>query len=394
LSNYFRFKTLIVLLLEELVVIKKTDKMPRIKDFIAVLEAFAPLSYQESYDNCGLLTGNANEDCTGVICTLDCTEDVVQEAINNNSNLIVAHHPIIFGGLKKITGKNYVERTVIKAIKNDIAIYAIHTNADNVINGVNKTMADKIGLVNCNILAPKIGLLSKFYVYVPLANVEAVREAIFAAGAGEISNYSECSFATEGVGSFKGNNESNAFVGEKNLRHYEKEVKLEVILPNYLQNQVLEAVKKVHPYEEVAYELISLNNLNQQIGSGMIGSLAAEISEIDFLSLLAQQFGNKAIKHTSFLSKPINKVAICGGSGGFLLKNAIASQADVFVTSDLKYHEFFDAENKILVVDLGHYETEQFTPNLLMDVLQQNFPTFAAIKKSGVNTNPVDVFVH
>ena len=368
--------------------------MPKIKDFIAVLEAFAPLSYQESYDNCGLLTGNANEDCTGIICTLDCTEDVVQEAINNNCNLIVAHHPIIFGGLKKITGKNYVERTIIKAIKNDIAIYAIHTNADNILNGVNKRMAEKIGLLQCNILAPKNGLLSKFYVYVPLANVEAVREAIFVAGAGVLSNYSECSFATEGVGSFKGNDETNAYVGEKNIRHYEKEVKLEVVLPNYLQNKVVEAVNRVHPYEEMAYGLVNLNNLNHQIGSGMIGVLAEKISEIDFLTLLAQQFDNKAIKHTNFLNKPIKKVAICGGSGSFLLKNAIVSQADVFVTSDLKYHEFFDAENKILVVDLGHYETEQFTPNLLMDVLQENFPTFAAIKKSGVNTNPVDVFVH
>jgi dinuclear metal center YbgI/SA1388 family protein len=367
--------------------------MNTIKQFIAALESFAPLALQETYDNCGLLTGNSNWECTGVLTTLDCTEAVVQEAIDNNCNLIVAHHPIIFNGLKKITGKNYVERTIIQAIKNDIAIYAIHTNADNIIDGVNKMMANKIGLQNCKILSPKNGLLSKFYVYVPTAFVDVVKEAIFSTGAGVISNYSECSFATEGKGSFKGNNQSNAFVGEKNKRHYENEIKLEVILPNYLQANVLSAVQKAHPYEEIAYEFISLNNTHQQVGSGMMGELETEISAIDFLSLLAQQFGNKAIKHTAILTKPIKKVALCGGSGSFLLKNAIAAGADVFVTSDIKYHEFFDAENNILLVDLGHYETEQFTPDLLINVLQQNFPTFAAIKKSQVNTNPVQFFV-
>lgn len=366
--------------------------MSSIHHFISALEAFAPIALQENYDNCGLLTGNPNWDCTGVLCTLDCTEAVVQEAIDKNCNLIVAHHPIIFSGLKKITGKNYVEQTVIKAIKHDIAIYAIHTNADNIINGVNNIIAQKIGLQNTSILAPKSGLLSKFFVYAPLAYTNIIRDAIFAAGAGVISNYSECSFTTQGEGTFKGNKQTNPYVGVQNTRHHENEVKIEVILPSYIQQKVLQAVKKVHPYEEVAYEFIAINNSFQEVGSGMVGVLQNEITELDFLKLLTQVFGNKAIKHTQLLKKPIKKVAICGGSGSFLLKNAISIGADVFVTSDFKYHEFFDAEGKILIVDLGHYETEQFTPDLLMHVLRVNFPTFA-IQKSKINTNPVEYFI-
>lgn len=367
--------------------------MLTIKDITQKLEEFAPLALQESYDNCGLLTGNASWECTGVLCSLDCIEAVIDEAIEQKCNLVVAHHPIIFSGLKKITGKNYIECTIIKAIKNDIAIYAIHTNADNVLNGVNKMMADKIGLANCSILALKAGLLSKFYVYVPLAHVNEVRDAIFSAEAGVISNYSECSFSVEGKGSFKGNDQTNAFVGNKNERHYENEAKLEVVLPNYLQQQVLTAVKKVHPYEEVAYEFIALNNHNNSVGSGLVGELKTPLSANEFLSLIAQQFSVKAIKHTKLLEKPIQKIAVCGGSGSFLLKNAIAAGADVFVTSDFKYHEFFDAEGKIIIVDIGHYETEQFTPDLLVNILQQNFLTFAAIKKSQINTNPINYFV-
>jgi len=363
-----------------------------IAEIIAPLEKFAPVEYQESYDNCGLITGNSNWNCSGIICTLDVTEAVVLEAKLNGCNLIVAHHPIIFSGLKKITGKNYVEKTVIAAIKNDIAIYAIHTNLDNVIEGVNNKIADKLGLINRKILAPKQNLLSKLFVFVPENAVEIVKEAIFSAGAGHIANYSECSFAANGIGTFKGNENSNPTIGKPMIRSTISEVKLEFILPNYLQNYVISKMIEAHPYEEVAYDIVSLNNSYQTVGSGLAGDMELEISELEFLGLLKKQFNLTIIKHTTLLNKPIKKVALCGGSGSFLIKNAIAEKADIYITSDIKYHEFFDAEGKIVVADIGHWESEQFTIELLMEILQSKSPTFAVLK-SGVSTNPVEYFL-
>jgi dinuclear metal center YbgI/SA1388 family protein len=360
----------------------------KIVEIINHLETIAPPALQESYDNAGLLTGNTNWDCTGAICTLDATEEVVMEAIEKKCNLIVAHHPIIFSGLKKITGKNYVEKTIIAAIKNDIAIYAIHTNLDNVLQGVNAKIADKLGLINRQILQPKIGNIKKLYTYVPIEFADKVKDAIFAAGGGAIGNYVECSFVIEGIGSFKATEGTTPFVGNIGERHYEKEKKLEIIFEDHKQNQVLNALIKNHPYEEVAYEIIALDNVNQTIGSGMVGELENEIIEEDFIKLLKKQFGLKMIKHTPFLGKKVKKVAICGGSGSFLTKTAIATKADFYVTADVKYHEFFDAENKLVLADIGHWESEQFTIELLAEVLQQKFPTFAVLK-TGVKTNPV-----
>ena len=363
-----------------------------IAEIITPIEKFAPLAYQESYDNCGLLTGNSNWECCGVLCTLDVTEAVVLEAKEKGCNLIVAHHPIVFSGLKKITGKNNVEQTVIAAIKNDIAIYSIHTNLDNVFAGVNNKIADKLGLINRKILVPKQNLLSKLFVFVPENAAEKVKEAIFDAGAGHISNYSECSFLTNGIGTFKGNENSNPTIGKPLERSTINEIKIEVILPNYLQHFVVAKMIEAHPYEEVAYDIVSLNNTYQNVGSGIIGDLEFGIGEIDFLNLLKKQFGLKVIKHTKLLNKPIKKVALCGGSGSFLIKNAIAAKVDIYITSDVKYHEFFDAENEIVIADIGHWESEQFTPDLLMELLKANFPTFA-ILKSSLYTNPVEYFL-
>jgi dinuclear metal center YbgI/SA1388 family protein len=360
----------------------------KIAEIINHLETIAPPALQESYDNAGLLTGNTNWDCTSAICTLDATEEVVMEAVAKKCNLIVAHHPIIFSGLKKITGKNYVEKTIIAAIKNDIAIYAIHTNLDNVLHGVNAKIADKLGLLNRQILQPKIGNIKKLYTYVPIEFADKVKDAIFAAGGGAIGNYIECSFVTEGMGSFKATEGTTPFVGDIGERHYEKEKKLEIIFEDHKQNQVLNALIKNHPYQEVAYEIIGLDNTNNSIGSGMVGELKNEALEEDFMQLLKTQFGLKYIKHTPFLCKKVKKIAICGGSGSFLTKAAIAAGADFYVTSDVKYHEFFDAENKLVLADIGHWESEQFTIDLLAEVLQQKFPTFAVLK-TGVKTNPV-----
>jgi dinuclear metal center YbgI/SA1388 family protein len=363
----------------------------KIKEIIDCLETCAPLSLQESYDNCGLLTGNVEHEVTGALLSLDCTEPVIDEAISNKCNMIIAHHPIIFSDLKKLNGKNYIERTVIKAIKNDIAIYAIHTNLDNVIQGVNAKIAEKLGLQQLQILSPKKQLLRKLITFCPEKQAEKVRNAIFEAGAGNIGNYSECSFSSKGTGTFKGNESSNPALGERGKIEFADEIKIEVLLPAFLENTVISAMKAAHPYEEVAYDVIPLENRWQETGSGMFGILTEEMEETAFLQHVKKNLKTNMIRHTRLLGKAVKKVAVCGGSGSFLLHNAIHAGADCFITADFKYHQFFDADGNIVIADIGHYESEQFTPELIYGLLSQKFPTFAPLF-SKVNTNPVNYF--
>ncbi|MBN8720380.1 MAG: Nif3-like dinuclear metal center hexameric protein [Sediminibacterium magnilacihabitans] len=363
----------------------------KIMEAIQVLEQAAPLSYQEGYDNAGLLTGNSNWNCTGILCTLDATEQVIMEAKERGCNLVVAHHPIIFGGLKKITGRNYVEKSVISAIKHDIVIYAIHTNLDNVLHGVNNRIADRLGLVSRRILAPKDRQLMKLCSFVPLAQADELRTALFEAGAGHIGRYSDCSFNVEGTGTFKGGAGTNPFAGNPGELHREKEVKLEVIFPAHLQSRLVAALLKSHPYEEVAYDIIPLANEHPEVGSGLIGELPEPVTEEGFLHILKNAFELSIVRHTPLLGKKIQKVALCGGAGSFLTGRALAAGADVYVTADVKYHEFFDANDRLVIADIGHWESEQYTSELLVELLQAKFPTFAVLK-SAINTNPVRYF--
>jgi len=362
-----------------------------IDEIIQHLETFAPVYLQESYDNAGLIVGEGSSECNGVITTLDATEAVVDEAISKNCNLVVAHHPIIFRGLKKLNGKNYVERTILKAIKNDIAIYAIHTNLDNVKKGVNNKIAERIALQNLQMLQPKEQILKKLITFAPLDNAEDLRKALFAAGAGQLGKYSECSFNTEGTGTFKPEEGADPFVGEIGKRHQEKEMKIEVIFPGYLEQKIIRAMIEAHPYEEVAYDIISLGNYLSDVGSGLIGELENAVGENEFLQKIKTAFNLQAIRHTKLLGKQIKKVAVCGGAGSFLIPVALSNRADVYITSDIKYHEFFDAED-MLLIDIGHYESEQFTIDLLYDILKEKYPNFA-VRKTEVNTNPVNYFL-
>jgi len=363
----------------------------KISDVLSFLESAAPQSLQESYDNAGLITGNSNWECNGIICSLDATEDVIKEAISKKCNLVVSHHPIIFGGLKKINGKNYVEKAVIAAIKNDIAVYAIHTNLDNVITGVNGKIAKMLGLKNVSILSERENILKKIFTFVPVDKIEQVRNAIFTAGGGRIGNYSECSFNTEGSGTFNAGEGADPYVGEKGKQHREKEIKVEVIFPSFLQSSIVKAMKSSHPYEEPAYDVVDLSNTHSGIGSGVIGEWNEAREEKIFLSQLKEIFKTPVIRHTAFIGKPIKKVAICGGAGSFLISTALAAGADAYITGDIKYHEFFDANGRMLIADIGHYESEQFTIDLLQEILEQKFPTFAVLKTE-VNTNPVWYF--
>ena len=356
------------------------------------LENLAPLQYQEDYDNAGLIVGHPDDEITAALVSLDCREEVVDEAIAKGCNLIISHHPIVFKGLKKLNGKNYVERTVLKAIKNNIALYAIHTNLDSVQHGVNAEICKRLGVVNTKILVPKGGILKKLVTFCEHAAAEELRNALFKAGAGNISNYSDCSFNAEGVGTFKGNERSNPTLGKPNVREYANETRIEVIFKVQDERRILAALFQNHPYEEVAYDIYALENKLQSVGSGMVGELVEELNGKDFLRLVQQNMQAKVLRHTTILPKKIKKVAVCGGSGSFLLKNAIAAGADAFVTADFKYHEFFDAEDKIMIVDIGHFESEQFTSNLLIDNIQEKFPNFA-IRLTEHNTNPINYFI-
>ncbi len=363
----------------------------KIKEIISEIEKFAPLIYQEDYDNSGLIVGDKNNLCTGVLVSIDTIEEIVDEAIKLGANLIISHHPIIFSGLRRITGDNYIERTVIKALKNDIAIYASHTNMDSVYAGVNGTICKRIDLVNCKILKPARGNLKKLVTFVPVEHADNVRNAVCEAGAGHIGNYDFCSYNSEGSGTFRASENAKPFVGKKNELHYEKEIRLETIFPVHLKSQIISALLKSHPYEEVAYDIYSLDNQCNNIGAGMIGELREATDEHEFLRRLQQIFNVKIIRHTPFLNKAIKKVALCGGSGNFLLQNAINQNADIFISGDFKYHQFFDADNKILIADIGHFESEQYTKNLFYDILKEKFPNFA-VHFSTVNTNPVQYF--
>jgi len=356
------------------------------------LESYAPPGYQEDYDNSGLIVGDKAQEVRAALVALDCTEKIVDEAIEKGCDLIITHHPIVFKGLKSFTGKSYVERVVMKAIRNNIALYAIHTNLDHVKNGVNGVIAQRLSLQNTGILAPKKGLLRKLVTFCPVAAAASVRAALFSAGAGNIGNYSECSFNAEGYGSFKAGEGSHAYVGEIGVQHQEPEIRIETVFKAQDERRVLVALLESHPYEEVAYDIYSLENQSEQVGAGMIGWLEREIEGVEFLAMLKERMRASVVRHTALLPKKIKKVAVCGGSGSFLLKQAIAEGADVFVTADFKYHEFFDAEDKLVIADIGHFESEQFTSDLLIDIIQEKFPNFA-IRLTEHNTNPINYFI-
>jgi dinuclear metal center YbgI/SA1388 family protein len=364
----------------------------QIKDITSFLESIAPLSFQEDYDNSGLIVGNPEQVVSAAMISLDCTEEIIDEAISKGCNLVISHHPIVFRGLKKLNGKTYVERAVIKAIKHDIALYAIHTNLDNVLGGVNTKLCQMIGLTNCTVLSPKSSLLKKLVTYCPQAQADEIRNALFAAGAGNIGRYSECSFNLDGLGTFKAGENTNAFVGEKGIRHQEAETRIEVTYPIHLERQIVVALHLAHPYEEVAYELYTMSNLHQGVGSGMIGMLTTETDELEFLQQVKDKLNAKVIRHTALRNKKVKRVAVCGGAGGFLLPQAISAGADVFITADYKYHEFFDADKRIVLADVGHFESEQFTQQLLLELITENFPNFA-LHLTTQSTNPINYLI-
>ena len=360
----------------------------KIKEILVALEEMAPLAYAESFDNVGLLVGNQNEDCSGVLVCHDALETVIDEAIIKKCNLVVCFHPILFSGLKKITGKNYVERSIIKAIKNEIAIYAVHTALDNQQEGVNKIFCNALGLINTKILIPKTNYIRKLTTFTIPDNADKVRQALFDAGAGMIGNYDNCSFNSNGTGTFRGTENSNPVTSKKFEYTETSEIKIEVTFEKHLQSQVLKALFESHLYEEVAHEIYELQNVHQNIGLGMIGEFQEDMDEHSFLQLVKNNMKADGIRHSAFLNKKIKKVAVLGGSGSEAIGKAIQAGADAFLTADLKYHQFYEAENQLLLADIGHFESERYTKNYIVDYLTKKMPNFAIIL-SEENTNPV-----
>ena len=361
----------------------------KIKEIVSELNNFAPVQLQESYDNSGLNVGNLENEITGILLCIDVIPEVVEEAIRKNCNLIVSHHPLIRNEIKKLTGDNYVEKSIILAIQNDISIYCGHTNFDNHASGVSWKIAEKLNLKNIKILAPINNIVRKVSVFVPQNYAEKVRNTMFDAGAGKLGNYDCCSYNTDGYGSFKANENANPFVGESNKIHFEQEVKIEVIYPSYLENKIITAMLSAHPYEEVAYDVFTLNNKISFAGMGVYGEFEEDISELDFLKKLKTTFFVENIRHSKFLNKKIKKVAICGGSGSSLIDKVKQIGSDAFITGDVKYHDYFLAENRIFLTDIGHYESEQFTKEIFFDIINKKNVNFA-VNFSEIKTNPIN----
>ncbi len=360
-----------------------------VRDILNYFLEVTPFQYQESYDNSGLLVGNPNDEVKGVLCSLDCTEEVVDEAISLGLNVIVSHHPILFKGIKSLTGKNYIERAIMKAIKNDIALIAVHTNIDNYRFGVNHVIANKLNLKNQQILSPKENQLMKMSVFVPKTHEEKLRSALASVGAGKIGAYDSCSFSADGTGRFRPLEGSNAFIGSTDKLEAVEESRVEVLLESHLVSGAIDAMRSAHPYEEIAYDLFPLNNTNPYVGSGMIGDLENEVPVTEFLKTIKVTFKAGVVRYTASEKKLIKRVAVCGGSGSFLLNDAKRNGADLFLTADFKYHEFFDAENTITIADIGHFESEQFIVDWFVTFISNKFPNFA-VRLTSVNTNPIN----
>jgi dinuclear metal center YbgI/SA1388 family protein len=363
----------------------------KLKDLCSYLDSAVPLSFQEGYDNSGLQIGLPEKTISSAMITLDVTEEVVDEAISHKCDVVVSHHPLIFTGIKRLSGKTFTERILYKAVKHDIAIYSAHTNLDMFSSGVSRKMAEKLGLGEIKVLSPLEKKLLKLVTYIPESHLEKVKDALFEAGAGVIGNYDQCGFSTSGTGSYRGNESTKPFIGEKGKIHFEKETRFETVLFSHLKEKVIKVLLEVHPYEEVAYDLYALENMNVEIGLGCVGEFPDSMSEDGFLKLVSSVFDAKGIRYSKPTGKPVKKVALCGGSGALLLNLAIVSRADAFITADIKYHNFFEADNKILLVDTGHFESEKFSTEILYDLIIKKFPKFA-VRFSETNTNPINYF--
>lgn len=363
-----------------------------IRSIINAIEDFAPRALQEDYDNSGLQAGDVTNICTGVLLALDVNKETVKEAKENNFNFIVSHHPILFKGIKSITPTSDIGSILIDAITHNISIYSAHTSLDNARFGVSYRMADKLKLQHIHTLQPQASKLCKLVVFAPTAYAESIKRALAKSGAGEIGDYRGCSYSMDGLGAYEATANAHPFIGEIGELHEEAETRIEVILPKRLLSQSLKAMLKVHPYEEPAYDIIPLLNNDAYSGSGAIGALPTPMPLKDFLQILKNVFKCPCIRHNGLNGNQlIQKVALCGGSGSFLANDAIQQGADIFVTGDVKYHDFTTINGQIVVADIGHYESEQCAKEILYDIISDKFPKLN-IRQSKTENNTIKYF--
>jgi dinuclear metal center YbgI/SA1388 family protein len=360
-----------------------------IKEILTEIERLAPLPLQEGFDNAGVQVGDVNREVTGALLCLDVTEKVVHEAVEKGCNLIISHHPLAFKPFKSLTGNTYIERCLIKSCKYDLVIYSAHTNLDNAVGGVNYRLAEIIGLRKVRILSPQKQALLKIVTFVPEAHAETVRNALFEAGAGHTGNYDSCSFNLPGDGTFRAGENCHPYCGEAGKLHHEKEIRIETILPAFRKSNVLRALLSVHPYEEPAFDIYPLENVRHTAGSGIVGELPESEDAHEFLARIKKLFQADCVKHSGgWTGQFVRKIAVCGGSGAFLIPEAMAAGAEVFVTGEAKYNDFYDVENKLLLAVIGHYETEICTKDIFFDVISKKSATFA-VHISNTDSNPV-----
>lgn len=360
----------------------------QVKDFTSIIEEFSPLGLQEDYDNAGLICGSPVSEVRSILLTTDITENVINEAIEGGHNLIISHHPLTLQGLKNIVPDNDIKRCLVKAIKHDLNLYSAHTNIDAVANGVSGKMADKLQLIHREILQPA-GKLFSLVFYTPIENAEKVRNAVLDAGVGHIGNYSRCSFNNTGQGTFLANNNAHPYVGKKGVLHTENEIRTEITVPEYLLRRSIQALTDTHPYEEPVWNVVDLHNTNPATGFGIVGELETETDSLKFLEHVKETFHCGIIRHTDICKPKIKRVAVCGGSGAFLTKTAIEKQADIYITGDYKYHDFFNSANRLVIADIGHYESEQFTKEIFYELVTKKISKFA-VQFSMVKTNPIN----
>ena len=361
-----------------------------IEELTTFIEDKFPLSQQESYDNCGLIVGDPKKTVKKVLLALDCTEQVIKEAKLKKADVIITHHPLMFSSINKLTANDYEGSLIIKLIKSDIALYAVHTNLDNSINGINKYLALKLGLKNLQILVGKEKTFKKIITFVPKAYSQKVITALSAAKAGNIGLYSHCAFVTEGSGCFKPEKGAKPFLGELSKINQVEEVKLEMVFASENQKMIENSLKKAHPYEQPAFDIIELANPNPDIGAGIYGDLPAQINTAEFLKLVKTKLNLSYIRQSNSAKKFISKVAICSGAGFFVFEQAKRLNVDALVTSEIKHHEFLAAENNILLCDIDHHEGEIAAVNILDQILQKLENIDTLISKH--NLSPAQIF--
>jgi dinuclear metal center YbgI/SA1388 family protein len=361
------------------------------QEIVNIIESFAPPGIQESWDNSGLITGNRDAEVSGVVLCVDVTEAILNEAMGLGYNMIVSHHPPVFSGLKKFSGNDLVSRLVRSAIKNDLILYSVHTNLDQIEEGVSGIIAAKLGMESTEILVPRKDDLLKLVTFIPVDSFEGVTKAVFNAGAGHIGNYDSCGYSVDGKGSFRAGEGTDPFTGNKGELHYEAEKRFETIFPRHREAEIISALMESHPYEEVAYDIYPLKNTNQAMGLGIIGNMPDPVSEEELLSRVKKIFNTGCIRHTDFLNKDVKRVAVLGGSGSEFLGQAINKRADVYITADIKYHQFFNADGKILLMDIGHYESEHLALEVLNKILSKKLTNFA-VHLTKISTNPIKYF--